>query len=229
MEFKRYAVYFTPPPGPLAAFGAGWFGWDGARGETARNAAPPGLPLPRDAITETPRRYGLHATVKPPFRLAKGKTPEDLQAALHSFCADTGPVTLSGLELAQLGRFLALVPDGPAAPLGALAAGAVETLDSFRAPPDSTELARRRAAGLTPAQDALLHRWGYPYVMEEFRFHITLTGPIPDPAERDKVAMALAPLFEPLIESPFRIDDVCLFGEGQDGKFRNLHRYTLTG
>ncbi|MEM1429849.1 MAG: DUF1045 domain-containing protein [Pseudomonadota bacterium] len=90
-------------------------------------------------------------------------------------------------------------------------------------------MARRRAAGLTPRQEAMLLKWGYPYVMEDFGFHITLTGAIPDQRTRDKVAMAVAPLFENAIESPFRIDDICLFGEGQDGRFRNLHRYPLTG
>jgi len=38
------------------------------------------------------------------------------------------------------------------------------------------ELPCRRQAVLSPAQDALLVRWGYPYVMEYFRFHCSLTG-----------------------------------------------------
>ena len=39
-------------------------------------------------------------------------------------------------------------------------------------------------SGLTDRQEALLTQWGYPYVMEEFRFHITLTGAL-DPAHLD--------------------------------------------
>jgi putative phosphonate metabolism protein len=228
MEFKRYAVYYTPPPGPLAEFGAAWLGWNAANGERPSPPDVPGLPLPRSEITETPRKYGLHATIKPPFRLAPGQTPEALESALAGLCAQQGPVALDGLEIAQLGRFLALVPQGDTARLGALAALAVESLDAFRAPPGEAELARRRAGGLSPAQDALLEKWGYPYVMEEFRFHITLTGKLPK-AQAARVRDALAPHLAPLLPRPFVIDALSLVGEDDNGLFHLIHRYTLAG
>ncbi|MEM0935420.1 MAG: DUF1045 domain-containing protein [Pseudomonadota bacterium] len=229
--FTRYAVYFAPS-GELAELGAAWLGWDP---EAARlDALPdqvewPELPIDRRALTSAPARYGMHGTLKPPFRLAEGREVPGLHNALSALAPQLSRLKLDGMRLRALGPFLALVPEGDTGELAALAATLVETLDGHRAPPLTEELARRRAAGLSPRQEAMLLKWGYPYVMEEFRFHITLTGPIPDQETRDKVAMALAPIFEEAVETPFRIDDIALFGEGQDGRFRNLHRYPLSG
>ena len=228
--YTRYAVYFAPPPGALAHLGAAWLGWDA---EASRSAAPPPnadwppLPRPRRALTERPRAYGFHGTLKPPFLLADGSTTLGLHAALAALAPRMHRIKLDGMRVAEMGPFLALVPEGDTAALDDLAATLVEALDGFRAPPGAEELARRRAAGLSERQEALLERWGYPYVMEEFRFHITLTGPLEE-AERAATAAALRTLFDPLLERPFRIDDICLFGEGQDGLFRNLHRYPLS-
>lgn len=226
MQFTRYAVYVMPPPGPLADFGASWLGWDAARGVPVAHPQMSGLPAPVEEITETPRKYGLHGTMKPPFRLAHGQSGAALEAAFAGFCAHAAPVTLDGLRIAPLGRFLALVCDGEQTALNALAAGTVRALDPLRAPLGEHELARRRAASLTLDQDALLRRWGYPYVMDAFRFHITLTGKRPR-AELPVIAAALAPQLEPLLPRPFGIDALSLVGEDATGRFHLIHRHTL--
>lgn len=227
--FVRYAIYYAPPPGPLARFGADWLGWDAAAGLTrdGRDFGP--LPRPLADLTETPRKYGFHGTVKPPFRLASGTTPDDLHEAAAALCSRLGPVALAGLRLARIGHFLALVPEGDAAPLSALAAEVVTALDAFRAPPTEAEIAHRRPERLSPRQRALLDRWGYPHVMEEFRFHLTLTGPLTE-AEAAAVEAALAPQLARHLPRPFVIDQLCLFGEAaEDRRFRLLHRYPLSG
>lgn len=188
----------------------------------------PELPLPREDITETPRKYGFHGTVKPPFRLAKGRTEAGLRSALADFAANTAPVALEGLELAQLGRFLALVPEGPTDALSALASETVRQFDGFRAPLNEVELARRRQSGLTPRQETLLQEWGYPYVMEEFRFHLTLTGKMPK-AKATALRTLLAPVLTPLLPKPFTIGSLSLMGEGDDGLFRQIEEIPLTG
>ncbi len=104
----------------------------------------------------------------------------------------------------------------------------VEGLDGFRAPPSAAEIARRRPERLSLRQRTHLERWGYPYVMDEFRFHLTLTGDLP-PDEAEQVAAVLGPYFAPLLPRPFAIDSLCLFGQAEDGRFRLLHRYTLSG
>jgi len=228
MNYRRYAVYYTPPPGALASFGAAWLGWDAARGAAQAHPALDGLPHPVAEITETPRRYGFHATIKPPFRMAAGRSAEDLAWALDAFCQRHAPVETPALVLRRLGRFLALVPGDDGAALSALAAGAVEALDEFRLPPGDEELARRRKAGLTDRQEALLLRWGYPYVMEEFRFHMTLTGRL---SAEDLAAVedALSPALADCLPRPFALDALALMGEDEAGRFHQIHRYPLAG
>ncbi|WP_299694656.1 DUF1045 domain-containing protein [uncultured Tateyamaria sp.] len=224
--FRRYAIYYTPEPGSaLAVFGASWLGWDSATGAPVSDPAADGVD--RAAITDTPRKYGFHGTIKPPFRLADGHRPDALAQALAALCADAAPVTLDGLHLARLGRFLALVPEGDMAALACLAARAVQELDGFRAPLTDAELAKRRAARLTPEQDALLVLWGYPYVLDAFRFHLTLTGRL-DPDTATRAEAVLAPQLAKLSLSPYTINGLTLLGEDETGSFHQISRHRLT-
>lgn len=225
--YDRYAIYHAPPPGPLADWAAGWLGWDAAGGRVAAHPAVAGLPRPVAALTATPRKYGFHGTLKPPFRLAHGTSAAGLAEATAALAARLAPVVLPGMQLARLGGFVALIPEGGAAGLTALAAEVVARLDGFRAPPDAAETARRRPERLTPRQRALLDLWGYPHVMEEFRFHLTLTGDLAED-EAEATRAALAPVLAPLLPRPYAVSDLCLFGE-RAGMFHLLHRYPLSG
>ncbi|MFD1344117.1 DUF1045 domain-containing protein [Litorisediminicola beolgyonensis] len=223
MSHTRYALYYLPPPGALASFGARWFGWDIASGCAAEPLEIEG----REAATETPRRYGFHATLKPPFRLADGATLEDLTEAVADLATTSAPATCDGLELTPLGRFLALTPMGDTEGLSRIAASCVSRLDTFRAPPSEAELENRRARHLSARQEALLARWGYPHVMEEFRFHMTLTTRLPRPkipAWHDTLLTLLPPL-----PNPFTLDEIALVGERPDGFFEEIRRFPLTG
>lgn len=225
MSYTRFAVYYLPPEGALAEFGARWLGWDVARG-----AAVPGFDLPsRAALVEKPRKYGFHGTLKPPFRLAEGHAPAQLEREVAALAERLAPAQSAGLRLARLGRFLALVPEGGAAGIGEIAAHCVSALDGFRAAPGEGELARRRAAGLSAAQEALLMRWGYPYVMEEFRFHLTLTGPLPEaPGAAERWEAALRARL-PALPAPFVLREIALVGEREDGHFQLIRRFALRG
>lgn len=224
MEFQRYAIFYMPKPGPLATFASAWLGWDPATGSAVEHPVVAGLPMALPEITQTPRKYGFHGTIMPPFRLAEGRGAADLSLQLDAFCTDQAPLALDGLELAQLGRFLALVPVGDDAALKALAAQVVEHLDSFRAPPTPSELARRRTGGLSDVQEQLLSVWGYPYVMQEFRFHLTLTGKLPK-AKATKLRQVLESMLASLLPTPFLIDGLCLMGEDRSGMFHLIRRF----
>ena len=212
---SRYAIYCVPD-GDLGDLGAVWLGWDVRAGRTVRSAAP-------EAWVATPRRYGFHATLKPPMRLVEGATVDDLAEGTAALAARIAPARAERLEVAALDGFVALRPVGEH-DLGRVAAACVEGLDGFRAPAPPEEVARRRAAGLTDAQEALLTRWGYPYVKGEFRFHVTLSGRVPDPAP---VARAARAHFGTL-PAPFVLDALALCEETPEG-FRQIHRYPLTG
>ncbi|MDD9730130.1 DUF1045 domain-containing protein [Mameliella sp. AT18] len=228
MHFSRYAVYVTLPQGPLSDFGAAWLGWNAATGERPDAPVVHGLPLPAHEITATPRKYGLHGTIKPPFRLVGGMDFDALHDGFARFCATQAPVTLDGLALTRRGRFLALTPVGETGALSTLAARTVEALDPFRAPLTEAELDKRRKSGLNDRQEALLTRWGYPYVMDQFRFHITLSGKL-DREMAEQVRSALLPHVEPHLTSPFTVEALTLCGEDSTGYFHELHRYALSG
>jgi putative phosphonate metabolism protein len=226
----RYAVYFVPDPvSPLARFGAAWLGYDVATGAHAVQSTRAIAPERLAAITAEPRRYGFHATLKPPFALAEGVAADTLDRAVAILAAENAAVMAGKLRLACISGFWALMLSEPCPALDRLAERCVVKLDRFRAPPSVAELTRRRQAGLSAAQNALLERWGYPYVMAEFRFHMTLTERL-DRDEGAGVGRALALLVEPLCQTPLAIDAISLFHQTRrDAPFRLMRRYALSG
>ncbi|WP_116084632.1 DUF1045 domain-containing protein [Tropicimonas sp. IMCC34011] len=223
MSYTRFAVYYLPPEGDLATFGASWLGWDVAQACPAPQPAIAGLA----EVTAAPRKYGFHGTLKPPFRIADGLDAVALEKAVESVARTSAPARAGGLALTTLGGFLALTPVGDAAAIERLAASCVIELDAFRAPAGPDEIARRRSAGLTARQDALLTRWGYPYVLEEFHFHLTLTGRLPENKAEDWYREARARL--PELPVPFMMEGIALAGERPDGRFELIRRFPLTG
>jgi hypothetical protein len=218
----RYALYWTPAPGSVLA--------ELERTLFGPEPALPGIaPDTLAAAVRGPARYGLHATLKAPFRLAPGARPADLHAAAEAFARRRAPVTAPPLAPAALGRYLTLQPSRAAPGLDALAAAVVRAFDDFRAPPDAGELARRRATGLTDRQECYLQQWGYPYVFDEFRFHVTLAGPC-DAATRAAIAGALQPWLARLDADAFRLDalSICSQATPHDA-FGLAARYPLGG
>ena len=224
---ERYAIYFAPAAGSdLARFGDRWLGRDAKTGEAVPQPELDGLDADRlRALTEAPRHYSFHGTLKPPFHLAQGCDVDDLRRAMAGFAARQAAFEIVALQLREIGDFLALVPADPASALSALADACVTEFDAYRAAPDAAELAKRHAAGLTPRQAELLARWGYPYVLDEFRFHLTLTGPIADSMERTRVARLLQPLVAPLLGHPVPVREFSLFHQpDRAAPFRLIQR-----
>lgn len=224
-QYRRYAVYYTPPPGPFADFGARWLGWDAVAGQPVAQPDLPGLDLP--AHTAEPRKYGFHATLKAPFRLAPGLQADDLRDKLVQVASGLAPVTLSGLRLARLGPFLALVPNENILPLRILADELVTQLDPMRAPLSEAEIRRRNPDLLTARQRHYLKLWGYPYVLDEFQFHMTLSGALDSPV-LDRFEQVLKPLLE-IVPQPLEIASVSLMGEAEDGRFHLIGQAPLQG
>lgn len=228
----RYAIYYTPrPEQPLGALERDWFGRDAAGNRHPRIIRVPGLSAERlEALIARPRRYGLHATLKPPFRLAPGTTAEALQAAVAASAGGSSPIPAPALRLTVLDGFLALVPSTPAPRLDALAAACVAGFDRFRAPPQAGDLMRRRDRSLTPYQEEMLQRWGYPDVFEAFRFHLTLTDRIDDARDRERMAAALAPALAAVTAAPWSLDALSLSVQPEpDGDFVVAARFAFAG
>jgi putative phosphonate metabolism protein len=226
----RYALYYAPRPDEALAVVAGQ--WLGSAPDTSsgyRLALSSGLDPRRLAeITAEPRRYGFHGTLKPPMALIDEVSEVDFLSAVGRFAATQRTFNTPPLMLAELSDFLALVPTARSPELQDLADHCVIEFDEFRRPAGEEELARRRASGLSPRQDELLLRWGYPYVLEEWRFHLTLTGRLPDEAERSAVINILRQRLAYLVDRPLPVRDLCVFRQAApDQGFTVLERFKL--
>jgi putative phosphonate metabolism protein len=228
MNFTRYAIYYVPPPSEdWVRFATSWLGWDMQTGQAVSPPQLPDLPLPLNKITHAPQKYGLHATLKPPFRLASGVDPEELESACADLSQSLAPVSFGPLRLTRLGQFLALCPPGSAS-LSALGAACVRQPDHLRAAPGAQEIARRTPDKLTQGQRENLMNWGYPYVLDDFRFHITLTGRL-SKLDLEAARNVLDSLLTPLLPRQMTLADLALAGEDTQGKFHLIRRFALSG
>lgn len=226
MSFERYAIYWAPDAGSaLAEFGTRWLGGDPETGMPAPLCD--GFGLDGDLVeraTRSPRRYGLHATIKAPFRLAPGCTEADLADALAAFCSRRRRVRSGPLALHRFARYLALVPSCRRADIEWLEAECVTHFDRFRAPLNETDR-ERRGGPMSPLEMSQFERFGYPHVLSLFFCHVTLAGPLAE-AELAQVQAALAPEAARFGETDFVMNELCLFGDpGSGGPFRIAGRF----
>ncbi|MEX6505976.1 DUF1045 domain-containing protein [Jiella sp. M17.18] len=223
----RVAIYFTPPAGAELTRRAGeWLGRSAFDGEATRE---PEIAL--DALTSEPARYGFHATMKAPFRLAEAADLEELDARLAAFCASRDPVTIANLKVAQLGPFFAFVPETAPPALGELEEAVVRAFEPLRAALTEEEYQRRHPERLSEKERENLKTWGYPHVFDAFRFHMTLTGPVA-PERQDEARERIAEHFGNLDGQPLTIDQLAIFLEPERGapfRVHSLHRFRPQG
>lgn len=214
---ERLAIYYAPPTtSELWQRAARWLGRDAATGNIS-NADIPGIDGETlTALTVSATRYGFHATLKPPMGLADGRTAEELAQALQQFVLRNGQVSIGKLELRLLDGFLALTPVQQSDELTAFAGKVVTEFDPFRAPMSAGERERRLKSKLTAYQIGLLDHYGYPYVMDEFRFHMTLTDRLAV-EQREEVIAAAADWFAPVLDEVYVVDRLSLFAEPEPG------------
>jgi Protein of unknown function (DUF1045) len=222
----RYAIYFVPPAdGALYRLGSSLLGYDCYRG--ADVAFPRGLPDDWAGLTAAPRRYGFHGTLMAPFRLGLGRDETGLLRTVARFADVARDIAVIEPVVRALGKFIAIVPRERYAVLDRLAADCVALFDDFRAPLSAGDRARRET-GLSARERSNLERWGYPYVFEDFRFHMTLTGPVGDD-RRTSIGDLLSELLVRACGSdPLQIDRIALLRQDDDAqRFRVVHEAML--
>jgi putative phosphonate metabolism protein len=229
--FPRYAIYYVATPdSDLDRFGARLLGYDAFHGEE--------LPFPDDItqaipdwreLTHEPRKYGFHATLKAPFSLAQDKTERELLAACEAFVRTPRRIPAIRPVVSSIGDFVAVIPAEPSAELEQLADDCVREFDSFRASLTPEDRARRNPSKLTPRQCEYLDRWGYPYVLEEFRFHMTLTGRL-DALRREPILAMLRSRFSALGLAILAIDRIAVCRQGDAAsRFRVVNCWEICG
>jgi len=225
----RYAIYYAAAPDTdLDRFGARLLGYDAFSGKD--------LPFPDGVLqmasdwrelTRDPRKYGFHATLKAPLSLAPGKTETKLLAACEAFASAPRPIPVIRPVVDSISGFIAVVPAEPSTELERLAADCTSEFDSFRALLAPEDRARRNPSALTERQCGHLDRWGYPYVMEDFRFHMTLTGRL-DTERRESVLRMLRNSFSAIGIKTLAIDRIALFRQDDaDSRFHVVSHWKL--
>ncbi|WGD53348.1 DUF1045 domain-containing protein [Bradyrhizobium sp. CB1650] len=228
--FPRYAIYYAADAdSALSRFGAALLGYDAHSGNE--------LPFPADAlrvapdwrdVSADPRKYGFHATLKAPMALAPDRTEADLAVACATFAAKARPIPVIRPVVDSISGFIAVIPAEPVGALQQLAADCTRDFDSFRAALTAEDRARRTPEKLSERQRDYLDRWGYPYVMEEFRFHMTLTGRL-DAERRGPIIEMLRQRFASLGLDALMIDRLALFKqEDAKARFRIIGEWALT-
>ena len=185
----RLALYWAPRFRRPAARSWAPPGW-AAMPRAARRCRSPGVPgLDIAELTADPRGYGLHATLeaalpaRPVLGGGGGARPRRWRRGWR-------PSTCRRWRCRTCDGFLALRESAPCPGLQALADACVEALDPCRAPARGGRAGAATPIGPDPRQEALLARSGYPYVFEEWRFHVTLTRRL-TPAEKAVVLPAV--------------------------------------
>ena len=226
-NFSRYAVYYLPCPGsPLQRFGDQWLGWSITDGKFTNRLKGKMLATEHEKMTAKPQKYGFHGTLKPPLRLKDEFGQNEFVNAVRHIAKMHHPFTMPDLNLLVTSQFMALVPVEHSPAMHNLASALVTGLDNFRKTPTVEETARRLSAGLTSRQTELLEAWGYPYVLDEFRFHLTLT----DRLEKDQtpeIRNYLQEQIAPILEQPIKVRDIAVVGQMENGMFTLIERVPL--
>ncbi|MFT5963133.1 MAG: hypothetical protein ACI8WM_003483 [Burkholderiaceae bacterium] len=208
----RYAIYFAPARASLWwQAGCRWLGRDPECRISGLDATTP--------LRDSARRYGFHATLKAPFRLAEGCDEAQLLARAGLFAAQQTALEVPLPSVRLLGNFLALQASSPVPQISALAQECVRHFEVLRAAPTADELARRGRVLLTARQQALLRQWGYPYTEEEFQFHMTLSDSFAEvePAVAQAMTEEARIVFAQAMAVPLVIDGIAIFREEGSG------------
>lgn len=230
MSTARYALYYAPAvDSPWWRFGAGWLGWDEVRGQALPQPNLPEFP-PEEfhELTSEPRHYGFHATLKPPFRLRESVDEALLRSRVAALAGELRALPLGTLQAGLLDGFVALQPQPRQPAVEALAAKCVLVLDDLRAPLTEQEIQRRQPERLQPQARELLHRFGYPWVLGLFRFHMTLSARV-DVVTADLLVERARRAVESLnAQHPPMLDRLCIFREDHPGApFVRVHEEIL--
>lgn len=228
---ERYAIYYAPATNDSLWQKAGqWLGRDcHQKGELAQPSINGMTPVDQYRFTASPRRYGFHATIKAPFHLAVNTNIDSLRRELRAFANVQKPVEIGALKLHQIGKFIAMVPAQQSEELINFAQKVVRHFDRYRAPLSQEKRQERIASGLNERQIELLDKWGYPYVSEQFKMHLTLTGQVDELAGK-MLFEAAQHWFAEELERTYTFNNLALYHEPEQGApFVRLEDFPLKG
>jgi hypothetical protein len=215
MAQSRYAICFAPEQGSaLEALACEWLARDKSGAFVDKRVDVRGMTSDRlTTLIKGPRNYGMHGTLKPSFELRPHATEGALLEVARLLAKSCSPIELPVLELGEIGYIVSLVPESSSAALEDLASQCVRAFDGFRQPLTAEQEQSFKRNRLTVHQRQMLEHWGYPYVMEEFDFHLSLTDPVIDDGERAAIMMAVEAIAAPVLHKPLIMRELAVFAQ----------------
>lgn len=226
---ERYAMYFSPgADSELEKFGQSVLCRSGIRKRQANASSA----FPDQArwlkITEQPAHYGFHATLKAPFELKQSHTVDNLTTAVTAFAMSKSPIELTTLYPRYLGGFMALTLEYELDSLSSFAFNCVKSFESFRKTLSNEDIQRRKLQGLSSRQESLLMEYGYPYVADEFRFHMTLSSKLKE-HDHDYKTWAISEYNRLISKTPV-LDKIAIFSQAdRQTPFALIAEFPLAG
>ncbi|MFK7891755.1 MAG: DUF1045 domain-containing protein [Granulosicoccus sp.] len=224
--YARYAIYFCPgDQSPLSRYGRQVLGRNAQKTERKPGSSSGFSDSSRwEELTRKPAHYGFHATLKAPFEIAATKQPEALEQACRDLASEHSAIPLTGLAPRLLNGFAALTLEADPLLLQELARCCVEKLELWRAPLSQYDIDRRRNSNLSARQLQQLTQFGYPYIFDDFKFHMTLSSQLTD-QDQDYVNW-LSTQYKQLVLSDPVLDRIALFAQStRDSPFFRINEF----
>ena len=235
-KYSRYAIYYAPPKGSsLEEFGRYWFGWDPVNAKLINNKHRINY-LSRFGIKNLinidknvliAKKYGFHGTLIPPFKLNKNYSTNTLFKKTEEIAKKFKRFKFYKFKLKKINDFYAFVQNKKNNNINKLSNRLVRELYKFRSPLTKKEIDKRNPSKLSKLQLNILYKWGYPYLMSEFNFHMTLASEVTG----NKLYFELKKIEknkEIILNEINNFDKIYIFGENQKGMFENLENFSLS-
>ena len=175
---------------------------------------------------EEPAKYGFHATLKAPFRLKRNVKTKNFYDVISHIAAQHSRFKIKGLKIVYSKKFTFITSRKPNKLLINLENDLVKHLDTFRAELNKTEIKKRIPDSLTFKQNKYLKEWGYPFVFDQFKFHMTLMNQNNNKLS-NKQKLELEKLIYKISNNVIEFNEISLLGENKNGHFEEIKRFKL--
>ena len=175
---------------------------------------------------EQPAKYGFHATLKAPFRLKRNVKTKNFYDVISHIAAQHSRFKIKGLKIVYSKKFTFITSRKPNKLLINLENDLVKHLDTFRAELNKTEIKKRIPDSLTFKQNKYLKEWGYPFVFDQFKFHMTLMNQNNNKLS-NKQKLELEKLIYKISNNVIEFNEISLLGENKNGHFEEIKRFKL--
>ena len=175
---------------------------------------------------EQPAKYGFHATLKAPFRLKRNVKTKNFYDVISHIAAQHSRFKIKGLKIVYSKKFTLITSRKPNKLLINLENDLVKHLDTFRAELNKTEIKKRIPDSLTFKQNKYLKEWGYPFVLDQYKFHMTLMNQNNNKLS-NKQKLELEKLIYKISNNLLEFNEISLLGENKNGYFEEIKRFKL--